>query len=210
MKFILILTLLFGLTINAQSDKSFLNDKIGKYSNDKIDKLVDKKIISDFDATILKVYTVKLKADGNNIKEYTYSRLLDSLSSLKKGMKNGIVKLNNHGKDSIFIRTPYNQKMFVGLGKMSLEKLIARESKNLPSDYHASLNNFITSPEVMVKAMNQMKLDPLTSMLFGNIILIKTENGEEMSNFKIGAVLEIANRIKKTEEFTPIKQILKL
>ena len=124
-------------------------------------------------------------------------------------MKNGIVKLNNHGKDSIFIRTPYNQKMFVGLGKMSLEKLVERESRNLPSEYEATLNKFIT-PEIMVSAMTEMKLDPLTSMLFGNIILIKTENGENMSSLKIGTVLEIANRIKKAEEFIPVKPILKL
>lgn len=210
MKLILTLTLLFSLTIRAQSEKAFLNDKIGEYSNDKIEKLVDKKIISDFDATILKAYTIKLKTDGHNIEEYTYSRLLDSLSSLKKGMKDGIVKLNNRGKDSVFIRTPYNEKMFVGLGKMSLEKLVERESKNLPNDYQADLDIFITSPEIMVNAMNQIKLDPLTSMLFGNVILIKTENGEDISKLKIGAVLEVANRIKKAEEFIPFKQILKL
>lgn len=205
MKVIIAFALIFSLTINAQSDKSFLNEKIGEYSNDKIDKLVDKKIISDFDAVILKAYTVKL----SNVEEYTYSRLLDSLSSLKKGMKNDIVKLNNHGKDSVFIRTPYNKKMFVGLGNMSLEKLVERESKNLPNEYETTLNKFIT-PEIMVSAMIEMKLDPLTSMLFGNVILIKTENGEDMSSLKIGAVLEIANRIKNTDEFIPIKQILKL
>jgi hypothetical protein len=201
----IIVFLLFSFSISAQSDKAFLSEKIGEYSNDKIDKLVYKKIISDFDAVILKAYTVKL----SNIEEYTYSRLLDSLSSLKKGMKNGIVKLNNHCKDSIFIRTPYNQKMFVGLGKMSLEKLVERESENLPSEYEANLNKFM-SPDIMVNAMTEMKLDPLTSMLFGNVILIKAENGIEMSSLKIGDVLEIVTRIKKTEEFIPIKQVLKL
>ena len=58
--------------------------------------------------------------------------------------------------------------------------------------------------------MAEMKLDPLTAMLFGNIILIKAEKGEGMSSFKIGDILEIANRIKKAEEFIPIKQKLKL
>lgn len=201
----IIIIFLFFFEANAQFKDPFLSEKIGECSNEKIDKLVNKEIISNFDATILKAYIVKLIVNKNNIEDYTYLRLLDSLNSFKKG----IIKLNNKGSDSVFIRTPYNDKIFIGLSEMSLEKLVDRESKGLSLEYEASLNKFI-SPDLMASVIVEMKLDPLTSILFGNVFLIKLENGENMSSLKIGNILEIVNRIKKAKEFVHIKKILKL
>ena len=111
------------------------------------------------------------------------------------------IKENNYGKDSVFIRRPDGEKMFLGMGQMSLEKLIARESKNLPESYDGDYNLSLTTKNGITKA-SQLLSQSDQSWLIGSILLISRDNGT-IKKLKIGDIFEISKRISLCPEFVP-------
>jgi hypothetical protein len=118
--------------------------------------------------------------------------------------------MNNFGNDSVFIRTPYGDKYFIGMGKLSLEKLVMRESKNLLKQYNSEiLNKKISKPKETVKLLKELNLNEEDSVLFGNILIILQENGKDINRYKVGDFIEITKRIKNSDELKPILNNLK-
>lgn len=74
----------------------------------------------------------------------------------------------------------------------------------MPQTYNDKrLNTYFTNATQLVQIIKNLNLDDQTAILLGNTILIMTENGSQLTDFKIGDFLEISNRIKNSKEFKP-------
>jgi hypothetical protein len=201
---ILILLIVFSTKLYSQSTDDLLQEKIGEFDIENFNRLQDSGLISKMDMTILSMYMVRMLQNGVQIDTLTYGQILDSLDVFKQKMNNEFTKSTNFGNDSVFIRTPYGEKIFMGMGELSLEKLVERESEKLPRKYNKKrLNKAFGDANQIAQTIKDLNLDDNTVMLFGNTILIMTEQGKNLTNFKIGDFLEIANRIKNSKEFKP-------
>ena len=201
---ILILLIVFSTKLYSQSTDDLLQEKIGEFDIENFNRLQDSGLISKMDMTILSMYMVRMLQNGVQIDTLTYGQILDSLDVFKQKMNNEFTKSTNFGNDSVFIRTPYGEKIFMGMGELSLEKLVERESEKLPRKYNDKrLNKAFGDANLIAQTIKDLNLDDNTVMLFGNTILIMTEQGKNLTNFKIGDFLEIANRIKNSKEFKP-------
>jgi len=208
MKLILFLLLLTSEIALPQSDSISLNREVGKLTEEKWTFLKEKTSVSDFDIFLLKTYVSELKNKGNNINNYSYLQLLDTLQVIKNSMKNGVLKIDKKKKDSIFIRNPSNEKKFLGLADMSIEKLVSREKRNLPNQYDEKLDITFSSPIEVSKVLQDLNLDSTKMIIFGNVLLIQIEQGRKISNIKIGEILEITNRILQSKEFKSIEKLI--
>lgn len=201
--------LFFSVILNSQTKEELLETKVGDINLEIIQQLRKEQVISEFDSKLLGVYIVQL-AQEENIKQLTYSELLIKYKEFKNEQKKKVVEINNYGNDSIYIRNPFGEKMFLGMGELSLEKLVHRESMSLPNEYkQEELNKFLTSPKEMVNLMKTLELSPEIAMLFGNVLYIIGEKGEDISTIKIGDYLEIARRINDSKQFKPILENLR-
>jgi hypothetical protein len=201
------LLLFFWIAINgvfAQNKEEFLNTKLGENLTESLLKLQKEGIITKYDVTLLGNYLLSKAKDNINFADWTYTCLLDSLHAYKQRLNREIAKKNCYGKDSVFMRTPAGDKIFWGLGEMSMEGLVDRESKNLPLSYQDELmNQKISSLEQISKSISDLKLTNEMSMLFGNVILILMDKKEILSDYRIGDLLEITKRIKASKELMP-------
>ena len=204
-KLTLILLLVgYSIVLLAQSTDSILNSKVGKFELESLNKLKENGLLSDMDTKLLGVYMVKKIQDAVDLENLTYGQLIDSLNLFKQKMNDEIKQKNNFGADSIFVRNPFGEKIFIGMGEMSLEELVERESIDLPKKYSSQkLNEKFRSPSQISEIISSLKLDRNLSMLLGNTMLIKLEYGEDLSNYKIGDFVEVAKRIKNSKEFKP-------
>jgi hypothetical protein len=196
--------LLISINFFGQSNEELLNTKIGNFDNEIIKKLINRGLISDLDSKMLGIYIVKLVQE-EKIDTLKYSQLLIKYQDFKQKMNNKLVREDSFGKDSIFIRTPFGDRIFLGMGELSLENLVKRESFNLPREYESiKLNENIESPRQVANIFKELNLSPKLSMLFGNVLLIIGESGKDIHSYKIGDFLEIAKRIKNSKEFKPL------
>lgn len=205
----LIILVCFAFNLNAQTDEELLDKKIGEAGIDAFQDLKDRGIISEINFLALPHYVLELTNQGVDINNLTYRQVRDSLNVIRQKMDAEASNFINFGNDSIFIRTPMGQKFFIGLGEMSLEKLVERESKNLPEKYMKKVLNRKFDEELdFGTTMNEIGMDDITSFIFGTALLILPELNNDLSKFSVGDVLEITNRIKKSKEFKPIIELL--
>ena len=198
------LFLLISFGLFAQTAEELLQTKVSENSPDIIHKLLEKKLMSKFDTQIMGEYIVGKMEENVKIEDWTFAQLIDSLKVYKQYMNSEVVRYHNYGNDSVYMRSPDGEKHLIGLGEMSVEKLVARESKNLPRDYSdPKLNVRFTSIEQISKIIVDLNLDEDLSMLFGNVILIKLELKENLEMYRIGDFIEIARRVKESKEFRP-------
>jgi hypothetical protein len=201
---ILIILIVFSTKLYSQSTNDLLQKKIGEFDIENFNRLQDSGLISKTDMSILSMYMLEMLQNGVRIDTLTYGQILDSLDVFKHKMNNEFTKSTNFGNDSVFIRTPNGEKIFIGMGELSLEKLIERESEKLPKKYKDKrLNKDFGDANQIAQTITDLKLEDNTVMLFGNTILIMTEQGKNLTNYRIGDILEIVNRIKKSKEFKP-------
>jgi len=212
MKNSLLLFLLFLISTNlpAQTKSELLSTKIGNLDIKSIQKLKNYNLLSALDMHTLSVFIVKLAQQETSIKNLTYAQLLEKFATYKKNQKRQVFKKNNFGNDSIFIRTPYGDKYFIGMGKLSLEKLVLRASKSLPKLYDKEvLNKKIGNTKEATAIIKGLNLNEEDHVFFGNILIILSEHGKEIDRYKIGDFIEITKRIKNSDELKPILRNLK-
>ena len=144
---LLLLTLFVSSSCRSQSKTdAILLKKVDSLNATDINTLIKSGYIRNTDATIIGTYMVSIAQSGNT-KDWTVKQLLDSVKAKMKQMDSAIAVKNNFGKDSVFIRSPNGNKMFIGMGELSFEKMIARASTNLPENYDGDYNLKINSQE---------------------------------------------------------------
>jgi hypothetical protein len=205
----LILLIVFTTNIYSQSSNDFLNEKIGEFNIETINRLRQSGLISELDLNFLSVYTIGLIENDVLIDTLTYGQILDSYYAHKQQMNAEIAKSFNFGNDSIFIRTPSGDKFFAGMGELSLEKMVERELEKLPKNYADNrLNRDFRDVSQIAQTIFDLNLDEMTALLFGITFFILAEKGKNLTDYKIGDFLEIANKIKNSKEFQPFLDIL--
>lgn len=208
-KIILNLILLIPIFLHSQSKEELLDATIGNFDIETIQKIKDAGLLTEFDLKIFPIYLVEF-SQKENISSLKYKDLLENFNIYKQKQKQNLANENNFGKDSVYIRMPYGDKLFIGTAQLSLEKLVERESQNLPENYdNDSMNQKINSPKKVASALNELNLSPEILMLFGNVLLIIGESENELYSYKVGDFVEISNRISKSKEFEPLLEKLK-
>ena len=208
-KIIFNLLLLIPIFLHSQSKEELLNATIENIDLETIQKIKDAGLLTELDLKIFPIYLVEF-LQKKNISSLKYRDLLENFNNYKQEQKQKLANENNFGKDSVFIRTPYGDKFFIGTAQLSLEKLISRESQNLPNNYdNDALNQKINSPQEVASALKQLKLSPELLMLFGNVLMIIGVSENELHSYKVGDFVEISNRISKSKEFKPFMEKLK-
>lgn len=203
------LLLLIPIFLHSQSKEELLNTIIGNFDIETIHKIKDVGLLTELDLKIFPIYLVEI-SQKKNISSLKYKDLLESFNIYKQKQKENLAIQNNFGKDSVYIRTPYGDKLFIGTAQLSLEKLVLRESKNLLEHYENDyLNQKINSPKEVATALKQLNLSNEILMLFGNVLMILGESGNELHSYKVGDFIEISNRISVTKEFKPLMEKLK-
>ena len=198
---LLLLTLFVSSSCRSQSKTdAILLKKVDSLNATDINTLIKSGYIRNTDATIIGTYMVSIAQSGNT-KDWTVKQLLDSVKAKMKQMDSAIAVKNNFGKDSVFIRSPNGNKMFIGMGELSFEKMIARASTNLPENYNADYNLKINSQE-NIKTASLLISKSDYPALVGNILLYKRDSGQ-LKDTKIGDIFEISKRIINSKEFAP-------
>lgn len=152
------------------------------------------------DAPIVGTFMISI-SQRNNTKDWTVKQLLDSVKAAMKRTDNAIAKNTNYGKDSVFVRLPSGNKMFIGMGELSFEKMAAKASLNLPENYNGDYNLKINSPDT-IKILSSLIANSDDPVVTGNVLLYKRDIGQ-LTDTKIGDIFEIAKRIGTSKEFAP-------
>ncbi len=196
----LLISLFASLSGRAQSKTDpILRKKLNSVNATDLSTLI-KSYIPDTDAPIIGTYMVSISL-RNDTKNWTVKQMLDSVKASMKQTENAIAVKNNFGKDSVFFRAPKRNKVFIGLGELSLEKMIVRASANLPENYTGDYDLKFNSPEnIKIATLLASKSD--YPLLFGNIFLYTMDSGH-LKDMKIGDLFEISKRIAASKEFAP-------
>jgi len=199
---LLLLLILFASSSCRSQSKTdtILQKKVDSLSATDISTLIKSGYIRNTDAPIIGTYMVSI-AQSSNTKNWTVKQLLDSVKARMKQTDNAIAVKNNFGKDSVFIRSPNGNKMFIGLGELSFEKMIVKASSNLPENYTGDYNLKINSPE-NIKTASLLVSNSDYPALVGNVLLYKRDSGQ-LKDTKIGDIFEISKRIAASKEFAP-------
>jgi len=207
--------IVFILLINSfasysQKNEKLLDRKFSSLSPQEIINLEKDGIVSEPDRTMMAMLMMKYLNEGKNIKEITLGQMLDSISQFKAEMNTKIAAENNFGKDSVFIRTPSNEKIFIATAPISLEELVERESYDLPAMYNDPiLDEKAVSYIQAAKSMESLNLTKTEKIIYGNILLIMLEKEpDKFKYYKMGDFFEITKRVVNSEEFAPVIKIL--
>ncbi len=201
-KLVILLTFL-SLALSSQTVDETLSSKILDVDLEVFEMLRDSGAISNWELQIAPVYAIKMITNGVNLEELSFQELLDSVRLYLKRLDAENYQEINYGNDSVFIRTPYNERVFQGMGEMSLEKLIERESRYLPIHYPIpDLNVKFDDPREFTSVITKLDLGENKSMLYGNAMYILAEQNTLM-NYRVGDLLLIAIRIERSKEFQP-------
>lgn len=197
---LLLLALFASSSCQSQSKTdAILLKKIDSLNSTDINTLIKDGYIRNTDATIIGTYMASI-ARSSNTKDWTVKQLLDSVKAKMKQTENAIAVKNNFGKDSVFIRGPNGNKVFIGMGELSFEKMIVRASTNLPENYTGDYNLKINSENIKTASLLVSKSD--YPALVGNILLYKRDSGQ-LKDTRIGDIFEISKRIINSKEFAP-------
>lgn len=194
------IAIIFASSIYAQSDNSILNRKIGDMDIEGFKELKKQVVLSEKDYDLLNNLISVFEDSGIDVNNLTFGQLIDSLNLYKKKYEDISITSVKTGNDSIFIRYPMGVKIFMGMGEMSLEKIVERESKNLPDRYEVeklneSFDNYDGNDYL------GEKFDESKVIFFINTILILEEKEGNISKYRIGDILEITNRTLNSKEF---------
>jgi hypothetical protein len=204
---ILLLVVTSFLSCRSQSKvDAILLKKVDSLNADDINILIKNGYIRNADGPIIGTYLVSV-ANHHNTANWTIKQLLDTVKSEMKKMDNATAAKNNYGKDSVFIRDPRGNNMFIGMGQLSFDKLVARASLNLPGNYNGDYDLKINSTGA-ITTVSQLVSKSKYPVITGNVILFKRDNGE-LKNMKIGDIFEIANRVASSKEFAPFLDAMK-
>lgn len=179
---------------------SILSKNADNLNKTDLDVLIKSGYISNTSAPVIGTFMVSL-TQNNKINNWTIRQLLDSVKAGMKKMDDATAIKYNYGKDSVFIREPNGNKMFMGMGELSFEKLVAKASLNLPSNYNGDYNLKINSAGSIEK-LSLLVAESEYPWITGNVLLTKRDNGE-LKELRIGDILEIAKRIATAKEFAP-------
>lgn len=198
---LLLLTLLASSSCRSQSKTdAILIKKVDSLNEADIKTLIKNGYIRNTDPIIIGTYMVSI-AQSNNTKDWTVKQLLDSVKAKMKQADNAIAVKNNFGKDSVFIRLPNGNKMFIGMGELSFEKMMYKASANLPENYTGDYNLKINSQENLKTASLLVSKSDYPALV-GNILLYKRD-GAQLKETKIGDIFELSKRIFNSKEFAP-------
>jgi hypothetical protein len=165
-----------------------------------INVLIKSGYIRKADAPIIGTQMVSI-SQRNNITNWTIKQLLDSVKARMAQTDNAIAAKNNYGKDSLFIRSPNGNRMLIGMGELSFEKMIAKASLNLPENYKGDYDLKVNSAEA-IKTLSLLVSNSESPVVTGNVMLYKRDSGQ-LTNTKIGDIFEISKRIVASKEFAP-------
>lgn len=199
--FLLLCTLATFSSCRSQSKTdTILSKKVDSLNITDINTLIKGGYIRNTDAPIIGTYIVSI-SQNNYTKNWTVKQLLDSVKAKMKQTDDAVAVKNNYGKDSVFIRFPNGNRMFIGMGELSFEKMIAKAGLNLSGNYKGDYDLKINSS----KAINTLSLLVSNSeypSVTGNVLLYKRDSGQ-LKNTKIGDIFEISKRIATSKEFAP-------
>jgi len=205
--FLLLFTLATFSSCRSQSKTdAILSKKADSLNITDINALIRSGYIRNTDATIIGTYMVSI-SQHKDTKDWTVKQLLDSVKAKMKRTDDAVAVKNNYGKDSVFIRSPTGARMFIGMGELSFEKMIAKADLNLPENYKGDYDLKINSPETMKTLsilVSKSEYPPVT----GNVMLYKRDSGQ-LRNTKIGDIFEISKRIVVSKEFAPFANSFK-
>lgn len=205
---VFILILFFVNNVYAQDKQILLNTKFGKLSKEKIELAISHGIISKSESPFLAIRILELIEEGADVENMTFGELIASYYQNKKEHENYTAQMNNFGKDSVFFRTPDGDKMLIGMGKMSLEKLVLREAnKKFPKNYKEENYNILAFPDNISLYANILSTHAQNNItegvLAGNAMWILNEAGNDMTLYRIGDFIVIGKRVKNAKEFKP-------
>jgi len=196
---LLIVTSFLSCRSQSKVDNILLKRADSLNVND-IDVLIKNGYIKNADPTVIGTYMVSI-TQNHNTENWTVRQLLDTVKAKMKQANSTIATKYNYGKDSVFIRDPKGNRMFIGMGQLSFEKMIAKESLNLPENYNGDYDLKINSIEA-VKTLSLLVSNSKYPVITGNVLLYKRDSGE-LKNMKIGDIFEISKRIASSKEFAP-------
>lgn len=208
-KKIFLVLILFSMAFSCRSQSkidSILSKPIDSLNETNINILIKGGYIRNVDPPIIGSYMMAI-AQNNKTDKWTIGQLLDSVKTRMNQMDNATAIKHNYGKDSVFIREPNGNRMFLGMGQLSFDKLVARESLDLPETYAGDYNIKINSTEA-VKKLSLLVADSEHPWITGNVLLNKRDSGE-LKNMRIGDIIEISKRITLSKEFMPFINAIK-
>jgi hypothetical protein len=199
--FLLLCTLATFSSCRSQSKTdTILSKKVDSLNVTDINALIKSGYIRNMDATIIGTYMISI-SQNNDTKNWTVKQLLDSVKAKMQQTDDAVAVKNNYGKDSVFIRSPNGNRMFIGMGELSFEKMIAKAGLNLPGNYKGDYDLKINSQEA-IKALRILVSNSEYPSVTGNVLLYKRDSGQ-LRNTRIGDIFEISKRIATSKEFAP-------
>lgn len=197
----------------GQNPDTLRNAGIDKLSMGKLDILVKAGLLSESELPFFGTELLEMIRDGALTDTMTVGQAIDLYGLRKKQREEHVVQANNFGGDPVYIRTPGGDKFCMGMGEMSLEKLVSREARRpFPAKYGEPGYNVYMATENMplfsaaISALAQS--DQVAGILAGNALLIMPELNLDLSGYRIGDLVEIGKRIKSSAEFEPFIPIL--
>ncbi len=197
-----------AFSCNGLNKKDIRDTKIGELNTENLKRLFESGLLSESEAPLLGAELINMTTEGLISDTMTYGQLFDLYEGRKKQRNALIAQTNNFGRDTVYLRTPTGEKMVLGLGEMSLEKLILREAeKEFPKEYENHDYNSLISPENMELLASVFssfgESEIIVAVLAGNVMQILTELGIDVSKYRIGDMIEIGKRVKDSKEFEP-------
>lgn len=197
-------------TLFAQSKDELLKMKLKDCTEDHVNKLIDYNLVTQSDIKLMSLCLDNMTKNNVDVENLTLSQFLDSLNQYKKEMNDLTNSTRIFGNDSVCFRGADGEKVYLGKGEMSVEKLVARESKNLPTYFdNQKLNTYFGNNEEVTNIIVELNPDEITLSLFATVIFILIEEGKDLNSYKVGQILEIANRLKNSKELKPFVDFLK-
>ena len=145
----------------------------------------------------------------------TYRQLLNRALVVDLSTEYGYDPTNCDGcKDSILIYLPgTDARLFVGMGRKGLQEMIreAFASNEVAEKYRdAPYNREIDSVnwQSTIKKISTEQKEVFDGVLFGNIMLVMSQEGKNPSKYTYGHILTVIDRVKGMPEFTEIRKYL--
>ena len=145
----------------------------------------------------------------------TYRQLLDRALLLDLSAEYGYDSTDCEGcNDSIMIFLPgTDARLFVGMGPKSLQLLIkdALKPNHVSDRYHQAPYNQKLDQQTWQETIGKLAMerqDAFDLVLFGNVLLLLTREGEPFDDFTYGHILTVIDSVKKRPEFDRIRTYL--
>lgn len=186
----------------AQNDPALLRMRLKDLSGEQMEAFGKSTILSPSDHQLFGAYLMQAMPAGPERDTITLGTVVYRFFAYKKQQDSKLAAGNQFGNDSFFVRTPDGEKIFLGMGQTSFDKLVLENMDKLPVVYSDSLSKIgFTDMEAVANAMPALRLDPESAMIFGNVLMILREQGKNLKQYKIGDILVITGRIKQAPAF---------